>query len=552
MGSRRKSWQELANSSISRRSWLKITGFTGLGLAVGDADLFYGSPSQLMAASSEREAPQYGGILTYGQAGDPPNFDILSSATYMALHVMSPVYNNLVMYDPMDPEKVIGDLAEKWEISPDGKIYTFSLKKGVKFHDGKPFTSADCQFTFDRVRNPPSGTVSPRKASLAVVDGIETPDDHTLRFILKRSAPSLLAVLAQGWMMIFPKHVIEEKGDMKKDAIGTGPFKLKKYTRGVSLELVRNPEYHVKGRPYLDGITFFIIPDPGTAMASLRSGQLLFHGLLTGDEARTVEKDSGGRVIAQKTILVGFDSLNINGKRKPWDDIRVRKAASLAINREEAIKVVTLSDGQVSGVMQPGGIWALPPEELQKIPGYGKDTAANLAEAKRLLAEAGYPNGFSATLLTRKGTFFEPLSVFIKDQLSQIGIDAKLDVQETATAYDILNKRAFDLAPWKHGHAIDDPDTVFSEFFACDAVRNYSDVCDKEVDELYVKQAETIDFEERKKLVNLMDKKVLLTFGKIPLYYPLRFIVLSNKVRNYKIHPSIYNNQRFQDVWIKQ
>ncbi|MBI4596040.1 MAG: ABC transporter substrate-binding protein [Candidatus Tectomicrobia bacterium] len=552
MDARKKSSYEDGSSPLSRRMLLKMAGLTGLGWAVGARGIFSGSEWKAEAASSEKEKPQSGGILTYGQAGDPPNFDIISSATYMALHALSPVYNNLIMYDPMAPNKIIGDLAEKWEVSPDGKIYTFSLKRGVKFHDGKPFTSVDCKFTLDRVRNPPSGTVSPRRASLAVVDGIETPDDHTLRVVLKRPAPSLLDILAQGWMMIFPKHVIEEKGDMKKDAIGTGPFKLKKYTRGVSIELVRNPEYHVKGRPYLDGVTFFIIPDPGTAMANLRTGQLLFHGLLTGDEARAVEKESGGRVAIQKSLVVGFDSLNINGKRKPWDDIRVRKAASLAINREEANKVVMSGDGQVSGVMMPGGIWALPPEELEKIPGYGKKIPANLAEAKKLLAEAGHPNGFTATLLTRKGTFFEPLSVFVKDQLAQIGIEAKLDVQETATAYEMLNKRAFDLAPWKHGHSIDDPDSVFGEFFTCDAVRNYSDVCDKEVDELYVKQSQTMDFAERKKLVNLMDKKVLLTLGKIPLYYSARFIAHSNRVQNYSIHPSVYNNQRLQDVWIKK
>ncbi|MBI4596231.1 MAG: ABC transporter substrate-binding protein [Candidatus Tectomicrobia bacterium] len=544
-----ENWFQIPIAPLYRRRFLKSGLRAGLGLALSSPLLGLANQALAQTSPGKDDQPQPGGVLTYRLAGDPPNFDPISNATYMIHHAIAPIYNNIVMFDPMDRNRVIGELAHKWEISPDGKIYTFHLIKGVKFHDGKPCTAADVKFTYDLIRNPPQGVVSLRKIALAVIDGIETPDEYTVRFVLKRPAPSMLNILAQGYFSVLPKHIIEAKGDMKKDAIGTGPFKLKNYTRGVSIELVRNPDYHLKGRPYLDGITFFIIPDPGTAFANFRTGQLHFY-MMTGDEARQAEKEFGDKVAIQKGPLVIFFNLNFNGRRKPWDDLRVRQAVSLAIDRSEALKVVTMGDGDIGGLMPPSGIWALPPAELEKIPGYGKDTTANISAAKKLLAEAGYANGFATTLLTRKGSDFEPFSVFLKDQLGKIGIEAKLDVQETASAYDSLNKRNFDLAPWAQGTALDDPDAFFGEFYTCNAIRNYSGICSKEVDELFDKQSQTMDLEERKKLVHQMEKAALMNFSNVMIYHQWRFVGLSARARNYKIHSSLFNNQRLQDVWL--
>lgn len=549
MKEEKKLWDKITKTTLSRRNVLQMGAFAGLCLAAGGPIFAFSKESKAQTKVLQIDKPQYGGILNVRLAGDPPNFDLVSNSTYMMQHTMMPVYNNLVIYDPMEPDSIIGDLAHKWEVSPDGKIYTFYLIKGVKFHDGKPCTSADVKFTFDHVRNPPQGVISLRKGTLSAVDGIETPDDYTVRFVLKQPSPSFLSVLASGWMAVLPKHVIEEKGDMKKVAIGTGPYKFKNYTRGVSLELVRNPEYHVKGRPYLDGITFFIIPDPGTAFANLRTGQLHMY-FMTFDEVHTAQKEFPDKVVIQKGPYYVWSTLNFNSKRKPWDDVRVRQAVSLAIDRAESIKVLGFGAGDIGGIMHPKGPWALPTEELEKIPGYGKDTAANVANAKKLLAEAGYPNGFSTTMLTRKGTDFEPFSIFLKDQLAKIGVEAKLDVQESAVMMDYLNKRNFDMAPWVHGNAVDDPDAVFGEFYNCDAVRNYTQACSKEADEIFIKQSQTLDLKERKRLVNEMEKLNLLTFSKVVVYYWHRFVGFSPRVRNYKIHPSLYNNQRFQDAWM--
>jgi peptide/nickel transport system substrate-binding protein len=281
------------------------------------------------------DQPRSGGTLTMWTQGDPPNFDLHQNSTFMVNWAMAPCYNQLVQFDPLDPTKVIPDIAERWEMAPDGKSYTFSLHKGVKFHDGKVLTSADVKVSLDRVREPPSGVVSPRAEAFAAVEEIQTPDEATVIIRLSRPNPSLLDNLAQGWMAIYPKHVLEKEGDMKKAVVGTGPFKLKRYTRGVSIELEKNPDYFVKGRPYLDGITLYIIPDFGTAYAAFRTKRLLYMSFQLESTAHQAQAELAKQIVIQKVPGLSMRPvLNFNTTRKPWDDVRVREAVSLVLDRE--------------------------------------------------------------------------------------------------------------------------------------------------------------------------------------------------------------------------
>jgi len=497
------------------------------------------------------EQPKPAGTLTLWTQGDPPNFDLHQTSTFMTNWAMAPCYNQLIQFDPQDPNAIVPDLAERWEMAPDGRSYAFWLHKGVKFHDGTPCTSADVKASLDRVREAPRGMVSPRAGAFAAVESIETPDEVTVTFRLSRPNPSLLPNLAQGWMAIYPKHVLEKEGDMKKVVVGTGPFKLKKYTRGVSIELEKHPDYFVKGRPYLDGLTLYIIPDFGTAYAAFRTRRLLMMSFAQESTAHQAEAELGTQVVIQKVPGTSMRPVfNMNTSRKPWDNVRVREAVSLTIDREAAIKVITDGEGTIGGFMPPGGAWALPIEELRKLPGYGTNKNADRARARQLLAEAGYPNGFKTTMLTRMGSQFERISVFLKGELAKIGIDATLDVKETAAAYDVLNTRAFDSAPWGTATALDDPDSVFGEHYTCDAVRNYAQLCLPEVDALFAKQTQTLDPVARKHLVQEMERKALLGFGRILTHWRTNMLGHWPEVRNYRLHNSIYNNQRFQDVWL--
>jgi len=236
------------------------------------------------AQGAPKKDPVKGGTLANMLGGDPPNLDLHANSTYLVNHSMSPVFNQLVQFNPEiakeAPETVVADLAKSWEQSGDGLKYTFKLEQDVTFHDGKPFSSADVKATLDRVASPPKGTISPRQDSLEVLDKVETPDASTVVISLKRPAPSLMPILAQGWMGIYNAQDIASGFDFKLKANGTGPFKLKEYIRGNRLVLEANPTYFVKGLPHLAGITTYIMPDAGARLSAFQSGQVNFSSLL--------------------------------------------------------------------------------------------------------------------------------------------------------------------------------------------------------------------------------------------------------------------------------
>lgn len=528
---------------VSRKALIR-----GMG-AAGALALFgrFGILPHEAFAQDQGGTPQPGGIMTLNLTADPPNFDSLSGSSSTIMNVIAPCYNGLVRYDPQDPNRIIPDLATSWEVSPDGKTYTFALVTNARFHDGKPMTSADAKYTFDVIRNPPDGTVSSRKNQLAVVDTIEAPDDHTIRFVLKQPSPSFLANLASCWMLVLPKHILEVKGNMKENIIGTGPFMLKEYKRGVSVELIKNTNYHVPDRPYLDGIKAFVIPDTGTTWNYLRSGQLLWFVSIQGQDAGALK--AGGKVVVQESPSTSFIGAVFNTKAAPFDNILVRKAASLAIDRQAALQVTYNGQGQMGGVSVPGP-WELPKDQLQAIPGYGVDTGANLAEAKKLLAEAGHPDGLAVKMLVRKNPLFEPVGVFLKDQWAKIGIRATIDIQENAAFFSSLSKHEFQVCANGGSYAISDPDSVFGDYFTCAGSQNHTNMCQPAIDTLFDEQSRTMDPAARLKLVNELEEKVLEEYGIYVMYWRNRFMGMSNRVRGLKIHPNIDQNMRLEDVWL--
>jgi peptide/nickel transport system substrate-binding protein len=538
-----------AGREFSRRQLLRMGAWAGLAAGSG---VFSGANRwpRLTEAGVSEQTPRSGGTLTMWIGADPPNFDVHQNNTYITQHVTAPCYNNLVQYDPLNPTRIIPDLAERWEVTPDGMHYTFHLVQGVKFHDGQPFTSADVKASLDRLRQPPAGVISIRQEAFAAVDDILAPDPSTVIVALKQRNASLLENLAGGHMAIYPRHVLDKEGDMKKVIVGTGPFKLKKYTRGVSVELERNPDYFVKGRPYLDAMTVLIIPDPNSAYAAFRTGRLLMLRLLDASLGKRVEQEFSDKVVLQRTIGYRFRAFHMNVSRQPWDDMRVRQAVSLAIDRQASIRVVSDGEGAVGGCMPPTSAWGLSMEALQSVPGYGPDIEGNRLRARQLLAQAGFPEGFRTTMLTRRQPATERLAVYVKGQLAKIGIEASLDVQETASAYDAINRRAFDTAPWETAFAVADPDSVFSEFFVCKAARNYSSLCLPEVDELFMQQSQTLNPGERKKLVHEMERRVLHSHGSLLLHWGNYLTAQWSQVHNWIQHASLYNNQRMQDVWL--
>ncbi|MGI0150227.1 MAG: ABC transporter substrate-binding protein, partial [Thermoplasmata archaeon] len=332
---------------------------------------------------------------------------------------------------------MIGDVASEWKISPDGLTYTFKIRQDIRFHDGSPLTAADVKATYDKIVFPPAGVLSIRKRAYTAIDRVEAPDPGTVVFKLKVPSASLLDNLASPWNVIFPKKYLDKDPNyFKTNVVGSGPFKFKNYTRGSTFEGERNPDYFVKDRPYLDGYKFFISPETSVRAAAIRSGRayIEFRGL-PGAEVEAIRKQLGDKVAVQETPATGWWGISVNNTVKPFNDVRVRKALALGLDRYTAGRVLYPLTGLkfVGGLMRPDSDWAMPDAELEKFPGFGRDMDKNRAEAKRLLADAGYPNGLKIVMKNRNVKLpYQDFAVFLIQEWRKIGIEAENRPLETA------------------------------------------------------------------------------------------------------------------------
>lgn len=529
--------------SMSRRRLLSAAAAAGLATA---------GSSLLPAWAQTPVAGQRGGTLSYNIESDPPNFDLISNTTSRVLDSIGGCYNGLIQFDPANPQSIIGDLAESWGVADDGLSITFKLRQGVKFHDGTPMTSADVKYTFDITRDPPEGYVSTRKAVLSAVSSIDAPDDHTVVFNLSRPSPGLLASLCPNWFSVLPKHVLEQ-GPMKDVVVGTGPFKLQAYNRGNNVELVRNPDYFDQNRPFADAINIYIIPDQASVMAYFRSGQLnIFEGM-EQSLAHQAEADMAEESSVQSVPSLNAIALHFNLQVKPWDDVRVRKAAALSIDRAAAVAVMFKGDAVLGGMSPPNGNWTLPDDQLHAIPGFGRvQSPTALDEAKALLAEAGLPDGFETRLVVRRDDRFGPWGVFLKDQLGKIGITVNLDPQEAATYSETQKAKAFDLHGGNLSIAVDDPDAIFGNQVVSGAGGNYSQIADAEIDALFLAQSQELDPAARKALAHQLEVMVLNQYLVYPVAYSYRFLGTRSDVHDYVLHSQTNNNRRMSGIWIGQ
>ncbi len=503
------------------------------------------------------ETPRRGGILLAAIAADAPSLDPHQEQTFATMELVAPLYSTLLQIDPYSYPKIIGDLATEWKISPDGLTYTFKIHQGVRFHDGSSLTAADVKATYDKIVFPPQGVRSIRKNAYAAVASVEAPDASTVVFKLKYPSASLLANLASPWNVIYPKKYLDKDPNyFKTNAVGSGPFKFKSHTRGSTFEGVRNPDYFIKDRPYLDGYKFFVSTETSVRAAALRSGRAWIEfRTMPAAEVESIRKTLGDKVVVQETPGTGLFGIAINNTVKPFTDVRVRKALTLAFDRYTAGRVLypLASLRDVGGLMRPSTEWSMSDVELQRLPGYGKDMEKNRAEAKRLLAEAGYPNGFKATLKNRNVRVpYIDFGVFAIQEWRKIGIEVEHRPLETATWFaDGRDTASFELIVSGVFNYADDPDLFLERYTTADA-SNWGRFSDPRIDDLFARQARALDPAERKKLVNEIEKIVLDNAYYITGLWWRRSVVHWAKVKNYVAPPNHYSNQKLQDVWLAE
>jgi peptide/nickel transport system substrate-binding protein len=511
----------------------------------------------LPGVTAAQETPRRGGVLLAAIGADAPSLDPHQEQTFATLQPVAPLYSTLMQIDPYNYPNVIGDAATEWKISPDGLTYTFKIRQDIRFHDGSPLTAADVKATYDKILFPPEGVRSIRKHHYSAVASVEAPEPSTAVFKLKFPSASLLANLASPWNVIFPKKYLDKDPNyFKKNVVGSGPFKFKSYTPGATFEGERNPDYFVKDRPYLNGYKFFISTETSVRAAAIRSGRayIEFRDLPNAD-VESIKKQLGDKAVVQHTPFVINFGIAINNTVKPFTDVRVRKALTLGIDRYTAGRVLHGLTGlrDVGGLTRPGTEWAMSPADLEKFPGFGRDPEKSRAEAKKLLAEAGYPNGFKVTLMNRNIKLpYQDWAVYVIQEWRKIGIEATNRPLETASWYaDARDQGNFEMTVYPYGAFIDDPDQLLAPFIT-GSPQNWARFSNPAIDDLYSRQARTLDPAERRKLVIELQKIVLENAYHLPGLWWTRNVVHWAKVKNWVAPPSHFTNQKLQDVWLSE
>jgi peptide/nickel transport system substrate-binding protein len=500
------------------------------------------------------EKPQYGGIMRVAIEGDPPSLDMHRETTFLVAIPMGNVYNALIKFDAHNHDEIVGDLAESWSRTEDGMTYTFKLRKGVKFHDGTDFTSADAKASWEKIVFPPDGVVSARRNIYQMVKSIEAPDAYTLVFHLHYPAASFIPLVALPYNFIYSKARLDEDMDWYKlNAMGTGPFMLKELRRGAFLEVERNPHYWKKGLPYLDGIKYHMIKDTSARANSVRTGRT--HVELRGfppAEVEAMKEDMGDELVVRSPRINLQWGVAFNHTQKPFDDERVRKALTLAIDRNEMARVLEPLTGLsiVGGIIHPDSKFALPSEELQQMPGFGKNHEANIAEAKRLLAEAGYPNGFKTVLSNRAVKLpYIDFGVYLISSWKKIGVEAEHRLKESAAWSKDNRAHNFALNVDPMGNVSRDPDAVLQTFIT-NGTGNDGLIGDPAVDELFEKQKVELNEQKRIELVREAQRRVLSKALWIPGLWWKRLETRSALMQNYEPMHYHHMNRRMEDVWL--
>jgi peptide/nickel transport system substrate-binding protein len=388
------------------------------------------------------QKPTPGGTLTIALAAEPSGLDPTTNPSAAIKRVVH--YNLLEGLLKVDRNgRVVPALAKSYSVSKDGREYTFNLHSGIKFHDGTPCTAEDVKFSLERILDPK--TAAPYRMYYESIESIQAVDPTTVKFKMKKVDSNFLFNLARGDAVIVSKLSVDR---LKSAPVGTGPFKFVEWKRGDSVTMIKNPDYYRKGIPYLDKVIFRFIPDPSAQLAALRAGDVdVIAYDLAPENVPALEKDSRFKVLKGNTTTDVI--MAMNHSRKPFNDIRVREAITLAIDRKAVIQ------GAVAGYGTPIG------SHMDPTNPYYVDLSGlypyNPKKAKQLLAEAGYPTGFGAVLkLPEPYAYARRSGEIIADQLSKVGIKLILQVIPMGQWVDRVFKNAeYDLTIIGHAEPFD-------------------------------------------------------------------------------------------------
>ena len=513
-----------------------------------------------IAVGGPASAQKPGGTLKVYFFDSPASMSIHEEATFAALGPMMGVFNNLVMYKQDVPlsslESIVPDLASEWSWDEDKTALTFKLRRGVKWHDGKPFTAADVRCTWDMLQGKSADKLrlNPRKPWYLNLEEVVTKGDFEVTFRLKRPQPAFVALLASGFSPVYPCHVPAR--DKRQHPIGTGPFKFVEFKPNEHIKVARNPDYWKKDRPYLDGIEYEIIKNVSTGQLAFISGKFdmtspyFFQVPVLEDTQRQAPQATCQ--LAPTNVL---RSVIISRQGPPFNNPDVRRAIALTLDRAAFIDTLTQGKGNMGGALlaPPEGVWGMPPEMVRSLPGYGPDVAANRAEARKLMEKQGYgpDKRLQTKVTTRNLPPYRDPAIILIDQLKEIYIDGELELLDTTQWYPRITRKEFTIGLNLITNSVDDPDQALYEFYTCNAEANYDGYCSPEFDKMVDQQSMEFDQKKRKQLVWEIEKKLADDVARPILYHSRSGTCWQPYVKGYTMMVnSIYNGVRLEDVWL--
>jgi len=382
------------------------------------------------------QAPARGGTLRIGWIADAKILDPHFSVQFSERYVLYMVFNTLVGLDKSF--SVVPELARSWQVSPDGKRVTFQLQRGVKFHDGTDFNADVVKWNIERILNPENK--SPQRSQLEpAVAAVTVTDPYTVVFELKRPFAPLLAALAERpGFMVSPAAVKQAGADFGRRPVGTGPFRFVEWVADSQLTLERFPDYWDKGKPYLDRVTFRIVPDPTVRLTMVRTGEVDIATDVDAKDVPALQSDAALRLSEVKPPA-RWTALQWHVDEPPFNNKALRQAIALGIDRNELKDVLLSGFGEAARGPVVPGLWWFDPS----FKGFGLD----IEQAKRKLAEAGYPNGFGHKFVVENTPQWIRQAELLQAQLQKINVTLELEPVNTADAYALIVQRKTN---WTH------------------------------------------------------------------------------------------------------
>ena len=550
---------------MTRRDFLgaatgALAGAYGLSLGLAEGatpNVFDGSKFQLKAPEANAK---HGGVMRYGVLSAPAHFDVHQSGTVSNMGSQGCMYDTLLRRNPLDSgQTIIPDLAHSWEISKDGKTYTFFLRKGVTFHDGANFTAEDVKATYDRIVKPPTGISIPRTPLFATVNEIKVVDSHTIQFKLDEARPSsfMLGAFASGWNIIVRKKTLEDNNYNLRQIPnypGTGPFQHEKRVDKEVWVMKKNPNYWHEGLPYLDGVEIYHLPAFSPELgAAILGGKVDYARALDPVTGRKVGETEGMSSTAFYQSVI--QAVWMNNERKPFNDPRVRRALHLAMDRPVLVDVVKdVAPMMVGGFIYPFSEFATPEAEMAKRLGYQSDPTAAIKEARQLLAAAGYPDGLkNVDFMVRDIATFKLWAVAIQAMLKEtLNIESNLRTVQVSVWFDEAQVGKFDLTISAVVSTLIDPSDYFSAWYGADGPQNYSRWSNADFETLLKRINRELDGSTRKQLIRQAEAVMEQDPPLLPVSWERIYDGWFDYVKGHNPYHyfGIYDVTRFDTFWL--